>query len=211
MKKGKTQQLAYSFIKQKIDEGTWENGVKIIEQDISEELGISRTPLRDAIHCLIEEDYLIKEKNKGVSVSKRIISTKEFIERTQLLELILSNYLFQLQTKGLTIDWTETETVLVMLDRSLTLEEKQIKTSDMLKEFLKPLRNQVMEQIVIKNVYQLHYVEFPNATTDFLYEQICGSFKKLLAYLVAAQYDLARKEIRVFFNRLNLELIDNQF
>ena len=72
--------MAYDYIKNNIIEGRWGNDVRLVEQDISNELSISRTPIREAINSLIDEGYLEKETNRGVTVKKQIIAEKEFIE-----------------------------------------------------------------------------------------------------------------------------------
>ena len=61
VKKSRMQQMAYDYIKNNIIEGRWVNDVRLVEQDISNELSISRTPIREAINCLIIEGYLEKE------------------------------------------------------------------------------------------------------------------------------------------------------
>lgn len=202
--------MAYDYIKKNITEGKWENEVRLVEQDISNELSISRTPIREAINLLIDEGYLEKQMNRGVVVKKKRISTKEFIERTQLLELLLSNYLFQLQIKHLKLDTNAILNELEEIGRIRDYSEKKVCLTTMLKSFLEAMDNQIIKQTIIKNFEQLHYVEFPNVSLLFLYDEIRHCFESICSHVSAEDYELCRKDIRVFFNRLNLELIDQQ-
>ena len=210
MKKSRMQQMAYDYIKDNITEGKWEDDVRLVEQDISDELSISRTPIREAINILILEGYLEKETNRGVIVKKQRIATKEFIERSQLLELLLSNYLFQLQIKQFRINTQEMLTFLEELTEEEDNLDKRISLTNVLNTFLEKMDNQIIKQLIIKNFEQLHYVKFPNVSLDFLYAEISHCFKSVASHIDKEEYELCRKDIRVLFNRLNLELIDQQ-
>lgn len=52
---------AYEYIRDRILSGELERGTKLVEERLAEELGISRTPIRDSIRKL-EQEGLIKEK-----------------------------------------------------------------------------------------------------------------------------------------------------
>ncbi len=211
LKKSIRQQKAYDYIKEKIEDGTWQNDFRVVEQDISNDLKISRTPIRQAINCLIFEGYLEKVVNRGVVVKKQIISKEEFVERTQLLELLLSNYMFQLQVKNLSIRTSKTNNKLDSLRKESDLLKKKFIFNEVLDSFLGNLNNEIIKQIIIKNFDQLHYVKFPNESTHYFYEEVTNCFKNLCLHIEKKEFELARKDIRVFFNRVNLELIDQQF
>ncbi len=202
--------MAYDYIKNNIIEGRWGNDVRLVEQDISNELSISRTPIREAINSLIDEGYLEKETNRGVTVKKQIIAEKEFIERTQLLELLLQNYLFQLQVKQLKIDTVEVLDQLEIMKSESDYSGKQNQLKEVLCCFLGQMDNQLIKQLIVSNFEQLHYVKFPNVPLLFLYNEVAHCMEKICQHMSEDSYDLCRKDIRVFFNRLNLELIDQQ-
>ncbi|WP_203332563.1 GntR family transcriptional regulator [Planococcus beigongshangi] len=52
---------AYEYIRDRILSGELERGTKLVEERLAEEMGISRTPVRDSIRKL-EQEGLIKEK-----------------------------------------------------------------------------------------------------------------------------------------------------
>ncbi|MCA1060147.1 GntR family transcriptional regulator [Rossellomorea aquimaris] len=63
--KKKTQQHAYlqsyEYLRDKILNGELERGTKLIEEKMAEELGVSRTPIRESIRKL-EQEGLVKQK-----------------------------------------------------------------------------------------------------------------------------------------------------
>lgn len=60
-KKMNAQHLAYEYIRERILDGTYKGGMKIIEERLASEIGVSRTPIREAIKRL-EQEGLIKNK-----------------------------------------------------------------------------------------------------------------------------------------------------
>lgn len=56
---------AHAALRQMILDGKFQPGVIYSERRISEELGVSRTPLRDAIHRLAQEGYIDVIPSKG--------------------------------------------------------------------------------------------------------------------------------------------------
>lgn len=55
------QLIAYETIREKIITGTYPGGMKLVEVQLAEEIGVSRTPIREAIRRL-EQEGLIKRK-----------------------------------------------------------------------------------------------------------------------------------------------------
>ena len=208
LKKGKTQTYVYDFMLQQMETDNWLDGYHIIEQDIANELNVSRTPIRGAIEQLIEDKYLEKTPNRGVIVRKKRIGNKEFMERTQLIELLCSHFLFQLQIKESMIDELAFSELKELNKQSIKDKEQHYDLFWQL--FLAPLRNELMKVSILTHVSALKLVDFPNVSIKFLYDETIKLSKKLPLLLIEKQYDIARKEIRVYINRLNLELIDQQ-
>ncbi|WP_162921726.1 GntR family transcriptional regulator [Listeria costaricensis] len=87
-KKDKLERLAYNYIKEKILSGEYLPGEKVVEARLSEELNMSRTPIRKAINQLCHANYLIYKPNKGNFVSGHDIGLPEYISRLRLMELL---------------------------------------------------------------------------------------------------------------------------
>ena len=60
-KKGTAQTLAYEMIRDRIFNGEYAGGTKLVEERLANEIGVSRTPIREAIRRL-EQEGLIKRK-----------------------------------------------------------------------------------------------------------------------------------------------------
>ncbi|AOV06605.1 GntR family transcriptional regulator [Sporosarcina ureilytica] len=58
---GTAQLQAYEIIRDQILDGTYPGGMKLVEARLAEEIGVSRTPIREAIRRL-EQEGLIKRK-----------------------------------------------------------------------------------------------------------------------------------------------------
>lgn len=67
--------LAYQKIKQAIIGGYYRSGERLIEQELAQKLGLSRTPVREALRRLEREGFIEKTPYKGVTVRK--FTTKE--------------------------------------------------------------------------------------------------------------------------------------
>ncbi len=80
---------AYETIKQKIIEGVISGGMPISEKELIEELGISRTPIREALNKLEEEHLLEIFPKRGVFVTR--ISSED-IDDIYSLRIILEPY-----------------------------------------------------------------------------------------------------------------------
>src|SRR5699024_10179251 len=79
-------EYAYSSLKKQIINGTLLPNQSIVEQTLSKELEVSRTPLREAIQRLEYEDLLTRKANGRLKVSPISIKDVEeiFIVRSKL-------------------------------------------------------------------------------------------------------------------------------
>ncbi len=76
----------YEMIKEAIVTGELEPGERIIESKLAEEVGISRTPIREAIRLLESEGYITCISNGGVKVSE---ITEEDIRDWSEIKMVL--------------------------------------------------------------------------------------------------------------------------
>lgn len=60
--------LAYETIRSWIVEGRLRSGDRLVEQRIAEELGLSRTPVREAVRMLAAEGLVVAERHRGAAV-----------------------------------------------------------------------------------------------------------------------------------------------
>jgi DNA-binding GntR family transcriptional regulator len=78
----------YKFIKEAIIQGKYEPGLRLTEESLARELGLSRTPIREAIKQLESED-LITPLKRGVRVRQ---FTKEDIRQIYDIRTLLEGY-----------------------------------------------------------------------------------------------------------------------
>lgn len=65
---GANAELAYTQIRRGIVEGRHPPGQRLIEQRLAAELGLSRTPVREAVRRLEAEGLVVTERNSGATV-----------------------------------------------------------------------------------------------------------------------------------------------
>jgi len=69
IQKGKASNSNFEIIRERIMDFTYKPGQRLIERDLADEFGISRTPIREIIHKLEKEGLVIIESNKGAYVA----------------------------------------------------------------------------------------------------------------------------------------------
>lgn len=61
-------EIAYDFIKERILEGVYYPSQKLIENDLSLEIGVSRNTVKKALLKLEQENLIVMENNKGATI-----------------------------------------------------------------------------------------------------------------------------------------------
>ena len=82
-------EYAYQEVKQRIQDGTFSPGSRLLTQDIADHLGISRTPVVAAVNRLAAEGYADAIPQQGIFVKK--LSMKQ-IRDTLELRLMIEQY-----------------------------------------------------------------------------------------------------------------------
>jgi len=90
-------QDVFDYLKNAIIDQTIEPGARLEESKIADMLGISRTPLREALHKLEREDWIEKNPSGGFQV---VILTKDDIEQTFGIRSVLEAYAARLAAEN---------------------------------------------------------------------------------------------------------------
>jgi DNA-binding GntR family transcriptional regulator len=90
---------AYAKVRAAIVESRYPPGHRLVEQRIAEELGLSRTPVREALRMLEAEGLVVSERNRGAMV--RPLSQTE-VEDLYGLRIRLEAYAVELATERAT-------------------------------------------------------------------------------------------------------------
>ncbi|MBC2044368.1 GntR family transcriptional regulator [Listeria seeligeri] len=81
--------VAFEYIKNKITTGEYPTGYRVVEAKLSQELNMSRTPIRRAIINLCHSGFLVHQYNRGAFVQNTEINITEFFSRMKLVELLI--------------------------------------------------------------------------------------------------------------------------
>ena len=76
----------YEELKNQILRGMIEPGTRLMEIDLSNKMGASRTPIREAIKMLADDNLVTVEPNKGATVSK--VAVRDLLEILEIRECL---------------------------------------------------------------------------------------------------------------------------
>ena len=89
-------QKVYRILKAEIIEGSLKPGTKLLENNIAKQLGISRTPIREALRELAAEGFVKMNPNQGVVVSNASV---EDVQEVLQIRGVLEGLAARLATK----------------------------------------------------------------------------------------------------------------
>lgn len=201
---------AYEYMKEKIEQSEWLAGQPIKEQDISQELGMSRTPVRQAFVQLEEENYIEHLDNKGVVVAPKKISKKDFQEAVEFFELMSLHYLQEIERKEIDYATSDLEEALQRMQEKKETGEG----SDFLKaelefwnEFLTYAGNDYNVSLMMQTLHTVF--EQKGYIQDVIHssqpEKIVH-LSQLVIYLENNDYPYARRELRILFNQMIMNI-----
>ena len=90
---------AYAAVRAAIVENRYPPGQRLVEQRIAEELGLSRTPVREALRMLEAEGLVVSERNRGAMV--RPLAATEVVDLYGL-RIRLESYAVEVATERAT-------------------------------------------------------------------------------------------------------------
>ncbi|KJS81787.1 MAG: hypothetical protein JM58_16285 [Peptococcaceae bacterium BICA1-8] len=167
----------YESIKKKIIFGIYRPGERLTDNRLVEDLGTSRTPIREAIQQLVRQGLLVNEPNKGVTVfnptlahAAEIYALRASVEGVAAglaaVNEVRKRYLFymleELERSEKAFDQNEIDTI---TESNLKFHDLIIESSgsELLKEFLENLKSQSMvlrhNSLTIKRRAEVSLVE----------------------------------------------------
>ena len=84
-RRGDTVRTAYDKLRELILDGTYHPGHRLTQGELSEVLGVGRTPLREALRMLQADGFLVSVANRGVTVSRVDLGAAEELYALRLL------------------------------------------------------------------------------------------------------------------------------
>ena len=201
---------AYDYIKDKIDSNCWPPATKITEQLISEDLFMSRTPIRTAL-LLLEEEGLVKSiPYKGYVVAEKKISNQGLLERLELIAGLIMNHLQYLKENDIALDHQTFDKVLEKQVEYLNYRDGKgyFKNEYRLFEiFISQSDNQFMKKVILTTARDIHGTYSENS--DLMDEERYQNEAKLLALyqevsicILDKDYDKMGEYLILFFETL---------
>ncbi|HAB8811248.1 TPA_asm: GntR family transcriptional regulator [Listeria monocytogenes] len=109
--------VCYREIKKKIRNGELKPGDRLIENILSQQLEISRTPIRKAIGMLAADGYVEYNDFRGAFVRDSIINKERYFEMTEIIGLFLKQAIQKIRTKKITFNKMRVVAKLVEIER----------------------------------------------------------------------------------------------
>lgn len=109
--------VCYREIKKKIRNGELKPGDRLIENTLSQQLEISRTPIRKAIGMLAADGYVEYNDFRGAFVRDSIINKERYFEMTEIIGLFLKQAIRKIRTKKITFNKMRVVAKLVEIER----------------------------------------------------------------------------------------------
>lgn len=116
MKKELSADLLYAKLKERISNGYYPSGLHLVESDLIQEYGFSRTTVREALRRLVDDQMVELIPNKGVHVKR--FSNKEILDSYLLYEYLIALCVRIVTERG-------DKKTISALDKLLTESEKQ--------------------------------------------------------------------------------------
>lgn len=201
---------AYEYMKKKIEQSEWLAGQPIKEQDISKELGMSRTPVRHAFVQLEKEDYIEHLDNKGVVVAPKKISKKDFQEAVEFFELMSLHYLQEIERKEIDYATSDLEEALQrMQEKKETGEDSDFLKAELefWNEFLTYAGNDYNVSLMMQTLHTVF--EQKGYIQDVIHSSQTEKIvhlSQLVIYLENNDYPYARRELRILFNQMIMNI-----
>ncbi len=111
---------AYVQIRQAIVEGRYRPGQRLIEQRVSDEFDLSRTPVREALHRLEAEGLVDSERNCGAVV--RAVTSTDVVDLYELRCRLEAFVAERAATRATPADIDELSSAIEEFDRTLALK-----------------------------------------------------------------------------------------
>ena len=187
----------YDYLKENILTGKLQNNILYSETKLAAELGISRTPIREALHCLSQDGYINIIPSKGF-----IIRQLNEIDMHETIQIRCAIEGFCTHIIASEVESEKGQKLINNLSHLLELQESSLKPDISLKAFMEYdhqfhlslvnyADNKEFSQTFQRSMYQIHLttttaLSFPKRSEDTLNEH-----KKFFSFLKAGDGDSA--------------------
>ena len=182
----------FHTLRQAILKGEMKPGFRLREISLSNELGVSRTPIRDAIRMLEQEGLVVMEANKGAYVAE--ISKQEL---NDVLELRRSLEALAIEKASERISEKELEQLdkaaeefasLAMSDNLMELAEADVRFHDVI---YRATDNQRLIQLLFNLREQMYRYRVEYLKREEVHENLLVEHKRIIETIAARDMDAA--------------------
>lgn len=211
--KSPLQAQAYEHLKEQILSGCLSTGTLYSETKLSSQLGISRTPMREALQCLSQDGYIDVIPSKGFMI--RQLNGKDMLESIQIRCAIEG---FCIHTIASEISQAKGIQLLKELEHLLIQQEKSLSLNDSLSSFMdydhkfhlaivSYADNREFNQTFQRLMYMIHLTTKTALTVQGRIKDTLKEHKQIFLHLQNGEGDLAYTIlIRHLMAPLNLHL-----
>lgn len=165
----------YNLLKKQIIDGKINHGERLVIDKIANEIGVSSTPVRDALRLLVSSGFAEKKNNDGIFIID--LSKKDVIELFDMRE-VLEGLAVRLLTKKLDckeIECTELKTLKVefeekekeLLERNKDIpHELDIKLHDLLLKLSPNKRLKKQIKLMMNQTYRIRKLQHQSKVRD---------------------------------------------
>ncbi|MDZ3952438.1 GntR family transcriptional regulator [Bacillus thuringiensis] len=194
------EQFAYNVIKEKILNGIYPVGMHLVEQKLSEDIGVSRTPIRRAIMKLSSEQFVVFHNRHGAVVNAHTISTRDYIEMLEIRHCFLRLSIEKAKQKKLAFNIIELREILAQQRLAIQQDNVVFYYESLWRAYtvlLHPVKNQHMLKILndLKDKFMAQRITEIYQEQKEVLGKILQAREKIVEYLADFQYDEALKLI----------------
>lgn len=182
---------AYARIKENILNLTYPPGMTLTEAMLTKELGMSRSPVRTAIHMLQTEGLIVSDYYKSMMV--REITDKDIQELYQLRELLEGAAFQEIFTSGRQEEYSYQieEKVVRMCAVSGDLYDWEVADTAMHMEIISIFENERINQIYENNLSELIRIGQYSIKNGMRIPRTNENLKKMVQYMRKNNYEKA--------------------
>jgi len=200
----------YQLLKKYIIEGELQEGAKITEAEISKQIGVSKTPVREAISRLVIEGLITLHPNKRMTITK--ISAKDVIEVYQLRK-VLCSLAAELLADKITDDEIK-ELNKIFEEMEIFAEKgdvvKYSKYADNFHSFMTSLSGNKRLENINKNLHEQVYIyRIKSLSVEGRMKKSLNEHKKILEALTKRDSEKAKKKCQEHINNALNNILKN--
>ncbi|WP_099221923.1 GntR family transcriptional regulator [Listeria costaricensis] len=185
--------IAYEYMKEKIISGEYPAGYRIIESKLSEELNMSRTPIRRAIVSLAHAGFVKHQYNRGAFVENTQVDTAAFFSRMKLIELLINESVDKLVLRE---NYIEVDDLIEKAEKIIRCANENSRKGmiESFEEFVSLLIGKINNDYFNRLVQDL-WIELDDHATEEITiifisasSQLCCELKSVIKYLKMKDY-----------------------